>query len=83
MISEVLRELTVLKDINEANSDQMLMWDQRLEVQRVQKEVLNHLKEDKELDSIQWNKNKCGNARQNRSRVAENCTFCGTEHPLI
>ena len=38
MIGEILRELTTLKDINEATSDQLLIWAQRVEVQRVQKE---------------------------------------------
>ena len=45
MIGEILRELTAMKDINEDTSDQILIWAQRMEVQRAQKEVLNHIRE--------------------------------------
>ena len=52
MIGEILRDLTLLKDINEAMSDQILVSAQRVEAQRVQKRVLDHIREDKEFDSI-------------------------------
>ena len=58
MTGEIMRELTVLKDINEATSSQILIWAQRVEVQRAQKEVLDHSREDKEFDSIRWDKHK-------------------------
>ena len=51
MIGKILRELTAIKDINEATRDQILIWAQRMEVQGVQKEVLDHIREDKEFDS--------------------------------
>ena len=37
MEGEILRELTALKDINEATSNQILKWDQTVEAQRTQK----------------------------------------------
>ena len=56
MIGEVLREKIALKDINEAMSNQLLIWVQRVEEQRMQKEVLDHKIEYKEFDSIRWDK---------------------------
>ena len=45
------RELTVLSDINGATSDHILMWAKRVEVQIEQKDVLDHIREEKEFDS--------------------------------
>ena len=47
-IGKILRELTVIKDTNDATDNQRLIWPQRLEVHRAQNEVVNHKKEDKE-----------------------------------
>ena len=52
MIGEILRELTALKDFSESTSCLRLTWAQRMEVQRVQKEVLDHLREDRWFDYI-------------------------------
>ena len=77
-----MKEITVLKDINEASSGQILMWTQRVEAQRAQKEVLDHVREDGEFHSIRWDKHKCDNAGQNKNRVIKKCKYCGTGHPL-
>ena len=45
MIGEILKELTALKNITEATSNQILMWTQWVEVQIVQKEVLDYIRE--------------------------------------
>ena len=74
MMGEILRELTALKDINDANSDQILIWAQRMMVQR----VLDHIREHKESNSIRLGKHKCDNARQNRNRGINYCKYCGT-----
>ena len=41
---------------NEATNDQILIWDQRVQVHRAQKEVLDNIKEEKELHCIRWDK---------------------------
>ena len=52
MLGKMLRELTALKDINEATTDQILTWAQRVEAQRAQREVLDHIRKDMEFHSI-------------------------------
>ena len=42
----------MLGDINDVTSDRVLLWAQRLEAQRVQKEVLDSIKEGKVFESI-------------------------------
>ena len=41
IIKEITREIIALKDTNEVNSDQILMWAKRVEAQRVQKVLKN------------------------------------------
>ena len=76
-----LRELAAVKDIKEATSDQIIMWAQRLDVHRVQREVLNHIREDHEFDSFRWNEYGSDNARQNMSGGITNSKYCGTGYP--
>ena len=52
IIGDMLGKLTTIKDINEATSDQILIWAQTLAAQTVQKEVLDNIREAKEFDSI-------------------------------
>ena len=52
MIGEILRGLIALTDINESTSDQILIWVQRVKGQTAQKEVLDHIREDKEFDPV-------------------------------
>ena len=52
MRAERIRELTALKDINEATSDQILIWDQTQEAYRVQKEVLDNIRNAKKFNSV-------------------------------
>ena len=58
MIGEILRKLTALKDINEATSNQKLIWVQGAEVQRALKEVLDSIREAKEFDYIRQDQQK-------------------------
>ena len=41
---EILKELTVLRNMSEINSEQVLMWSQRKKVQRVQKKAFHKMK---------------------------------------
>ena len=52
MISENLRKVSLMEDINDVTSKRKLPWVQRVEAQRVQKEALDSIKEVKEFDSI-------------------------------
>ena len=56
MISEILREVSVLEDINDATSELVLLWVQRVEYQRVQKEALDNKKEAKDFASEEIHK---------------------------
>ena len=51
MINEMLREVSTLENIDAAPSEQILLWAQRVEAQRAQKEVLDNIKEARNLDS--------------------------------
>ena len=55
MISEILREVSVLEDIDDATSGWVLLWEKRVEVQRAQKETLNNIKEAKDFNSMGQN----------------------------
>ena len=46
-----MKELTALKDTREVNSEQVLMWAQRVEADRAQKEMLDNIRDEKEFDS--------------------------------
>ena len=50
MIREISRELTALKYINDATSYPKLMWAPKVEAQRVEKEVLDNIKDAKKFD---------------------------------
>ena len=55
MMTETIREHTTIKETNNVTSKQVLCWPERLEVQRVEKallEVTNETKESKEFDFL-------------------------------
>ena len=54
MICEILREVA-LENIDDATSEWVLLWAQRVEVKREQKEALDNIKEAKDLNSIRQN----------------------------
>ena len=49
MIGKILRGHTTLKDINEATSAEIVIWTQRVEVQRAKREVM-----DQQYKGRQW-----------------------------
>ena len=54
MISEILREVATLEDIEDGTSEKVLIWVQRMEAQRAQKLVLDNIKEAKEFDTKRY-----------------------------
>ena len=80
MIGNILRKLTALKNIDEATSNQILIWAWSVEAQRAQKEFLHHIREDKAFDSIRHIKQNCDNVRHSKNKVIENFKYCGTRH---
>ena len=58
MIGEIVRVLMALKDTNEVTRNHILMWTLRMEVQRVQKEVLDNIRDGKEFDFVRQDKQK-------------------------
>ena len=50
MISEILREVSALEDIDDTTSERVPLQSQRVEAQKVQKEELNSIKEAKKFD---------------------------------
>ena len=52
---EVVREFTTLKNIEEAISDDMLIWVHRVKEQRVKRSPLNNIKESKDFEAIWQN----------------------------
>ena len=49
MISEILREVSALENTDDTAS---MLWDQRVEIQRMQKEALDSIKKAKDFDSV-------------------------------
>ena len=76
MISEILRKVSALEDINDATSERVLIWALQVEAQRVQKEVLDSIKEAKDFDSIRHNMQKQNNKAHKKQRWVENCRYC-------
>ena len=54
LVTEILKEVSILQDIEDAASECMLLWLYTVEVQRVQKSALNEIREAKEFDVVKW-----------------------------
>ena len=52
MVNEILRGVSALKDIDDGTRERVLLWAQRVEAKRTQKEALNTIKEAKETDCV-------------------------------
>ena len=69
MINEILREVSLLEDINDAISERILLWTWRIEAHRLQKETLDNMKEAKDLmQSDEMHKDKSMRHMGNRNR---------------
>ena len=73
IIDEILREVTMLVDIEEAISACVLTLVHRLEANRAQRSALNNIKEAKEFDAIWQNTQKCAY----ESTHGDKCTYFG------
>ena len=51
-ISEILRRILTLEDIEDTTKERVLLWTQRVEAQRVQEVVLSNIKEVTEFDCV-------------------------------
>ena len=85
MLGEIIRELTKVKVNNTINSETVLAWAKRVEMQRVQAAVLNTLTESRQFDKIKVSKR----AKEDTTRPMvgwmlqwQPCQYCGKVHPL-
>ena len=63
IIGEIFMQLTSLKDITEITSDQIIMQAQIVVAWRVQKEMLDNMRQSKSFDSIRQNKQRQDNVK--------------------
>ena len=63
MIGEII-SVSALDDIDDSTSLQVLLWTQRGEDQRVLKEKLDNIDEDKDFDLVGWNTQRYNNEGQ-------------------
>ena len=82
---EKIKELTAQKNKQETDSKKVLKWAQRVEVQRVQKKVLDDMNSMKHCDHIQMNKqtkiaDKQPLKEQKKEHRVENCRYCAAAH---
>ena len=79
--AEKIKELTALKDTSGVSSEQVLISAQRVEVQRLQKAVLDNIRD---FDLIRRNRKKTGEIDSKETtkdkKWIENCSYCGTTH---
>ena len=62
-----MTSVLILEDFANAMSERVLLWSEKMEAQRVQKEALNNTKEAKEFDSVRHSTQKHDNeAHKNR-----------------
>ena len=57
MVDEILKEVAMQEDIDDATDEHALPLACRVEVQRVQKSALHEIKEAKDFDVVQWHTN--------------------------
>ena len=81
MISEILMEVSVPEEINDATSEWVLKWAQKVETQRVQKKASDNIKAAKHFVSIGPNTLHCTNERHTKQKQVENCNYSKKEHP--
>ena len=79
--AKIIKEFRALKDISEVSSEHILVWAQRVEVQRAHKAVLDNIRDAKDFDSTSRDTQKPGQSRQQKEdvkekKLIENCTYC-------
>ena len=68
MISEMLRKVSVLEDIDDTTSEWILLLTQNIEAKRAQKEAFDNLKEAKDFESIGQNTQRYDNVRHEKQK---------------
>ena len=77
LTDEILREVAMQEDIEEATSDCIFTWACRVKVQRAKSIVLDSIKEAKGFDAIQQNARNCECEIMHSAK----CRYCRTGHP--
>ena len=85
MLGEIIRELTKVKVNNTINSETVLLWAKRVEVQRAQVAVMSSITERKEFDRIKASKRSHKDAPKKTTQakvpMRQLCGYCGSMHP--
>ena len=71
MISEILREVSALENINDTTSKWVPLWAQRVEAQRAQKNALDNIKEAQDFNSFGQNTQRHDNVRCKKQKWVE------------
>ena len=72
MVSEILREVVILEDMNNTTSKWVLSWAPKVEAQRLQKEAVDNKKEAKDFDLIIQNMQRQNNEMHRKQKQVEN-----------
>ena len=67
-LCEIIKELTTKRNMSEIISEQVLMWVQRVELQRVQKKALDEMKNVRDCNHIQSGK-RIETSRNTKNRI--------------
>ena len=70
-----------MEDIEDATSEKVLLWIQRMEAQRAMEMVLNNIKETKEFDFVRHNIPKYDSEAKNPTKRVK-MQYCRTRHLL-
>ena len=84
MLEEIIKELTATNNDDHITSGGVLAWAKRVEVHRVQAEVLNTLTESRQCDKIKVSKRSKENtagAPVGQMLQWQPCQYCGGVHP--
>ena len=84
-MQEIIKELRAQKNMREIDSEQVLIWAQRVEIQRVQKKALDEINNVKDFNHINRGKrtkidNKQQPREQSKKLKTDNCKYCGAAH---
>ena len=78
MLSEIIRELTIINKTNEMTSKKVLSWA-RTVIQMSEKALIEARKENEEFDTMKRHEEKnntLDKAKASRRQIHTNCTYC-------
>ena len=83
--SKIITEVIVLKDTSKVSIEHVLVWAQRVEVQRTQKAVLENIRDTKDFNLIRSDRQRPDQNSQQRhivkQKIIENYRYSGMTHP--